>query len=335
VKYTNLRSFEKHLVDASPSHFADLYLILSKDSFQRKQVCDHLISALTLKDIQSFDASAEPIGTILEELNSLSFFSKKRVLLIQNLDKAPKNFLEKLETHLVKLNPAISLILSSASLSAVTKLYKRIEKMGIIFEQPEEKPWEKEKSAQEWVLSKAAQESKSMSQQTALFLVKQIGTDPAVLFQEIEKLICYVGERTELTVQDISSICSIAHTESIWQLGEAIFKRDAMMALRISKGLMEDGLAFLALLRQLRSQFETSYQICGILAQGGTSGDVTQQYPYMKGTILERNMQQARSYGLHSFKLGLLKIDETELKAKNSGIDMEILNELLIAHLVK
>lgn len=335
MKYTNLRAFEKHLQDASPNHFSDLYLILAKDGFQRKQVSNHLISALKLNDICSFDASSDSIEMVLEEFHSLSFFSKKRVLLIQNLEKAPKHFLEKLELHLAKLNPSIALILSSTSLSAATKLYKRIEKIGIIFEQPEEKPWEKEKSAQEWILSKVAQESKAISSQTALLLVKQVGTDAAILFQEIEKLICYVGERKELTAQDVLTICSTTHTESIWQLGEAVFKRDGMMALKISKGLIEDGLAFLALLRQLRSQFETSYQICAILSQGGTSGDVSQQYPYMKGAILEKNVQQARNYGMDSFKQGLLKIDETELKAKNSGIDMEVLNELLIATLVK
>jgi DNA polymerase III subunit delta len=340
VKYSNLRAFEKHIVDAAPNHFADLYLILSQDSFQRKQISDRLLSSALNKELHSdlnhqfLDASTNSVEVILEELSSYSFFSKKRGVLIQNLDKASKHMLEKLEMHLTNLNPSILLILTSASLSASTKLYKKIEKVGIILDLAEAKSWEKEKIAQEELISKIAQNKKRIHPSASLFLVKLIGTNPATLHQELEKLLCYIGEREEITIQDITTICTNTNTASIWQLGEAIFKREAAAAFRISKALLEEGNVFLALLRQLRSQFETGYQICCMIAQGNAPSDVTQQFPYMKGAILERHLQQAKAYGLPNFKKGLLKIDEIELKAKNSGIESEILNELLIASLI-
>jgi len=341
VKYTNIRAFEKHLADTSPKHFSDLYLILGKDSFQRKQMVDRLVTALSVEEkntglnVQHFDAPDTAIDSLLEELLSFSFFSKKRIVCVQNLDKAPKLFLEKLEAYLAQPNPSLWLILSASALNANTKLYKRIEKAGIILDIPEEKPWEREKSAQEWLTAQAAAAGKRFEPQACLHLVKQIGTDPAVLHQELEKLLCYIGERKDITVQDVSAISAATNVENIWQLGESIFRRDAPAALRISKALLDDGVAFLALLRQLRSQFETEYQVGCILAHGGNGGDVVQQFPYMKGAILEKHMQLGRSYGLEKFKAGLLKIDEIELKAKNSAADSETLNEILIVNLIK
>lgn len=341
VKYTNIRAFEKHLADASPKHFSDLYLILGKDSFQRKQIVDRLVAALSVEqqsrdlNVQYFDAPDTAIEVLLEELLSFTFFSKKRIVVVQNLDKAPKTFLEKLEAYFAQPNASVWLVLSSTALNANTKLFKRIEKAGIILDIPEEKPWEKEKSAQDWLLSKAAAAGKRFEPQACHFLIKQIGTDPAVLHQELEKLLCYIGERKEITGQDVSAICVTTNIENIWQLGESIFKRDASAALRISKALMEDGVAFLALLRQLRTQFETEYQVGCILAQGGNAMDVSQQFPYMKGAILDRHMHMAKSFGLDKFKAGLLKIDETELKVKNSGADPETLNEMMIVQLIK
>lgn len=335
MKYNNFRAFDKHLSDAAPNHFSDLYLILSKDNFNRKQAADAVISALTIQEVSPFDASTEPFGKFIEELTSLSFFSKKRIILVQHLDKAPKPFLEKLEIQLSKPHPGIVMILTAVSLNANTKLYKQIEKAGIIYEQPEEKPWEKEKTAQEWVVTKAAHSRKSISREAAMTLVKQAGTDTGILYQELEKLILYTGNQTEITVKDIESICVAVNTDSVWQLGEAIFKRDRLTALRISKGLMDDGLAFLALLRMLRNQFETGFQISTLLSESGSSAEITRLYPYMKGAILDKNIQQAKNFGIQKYKQGILAIDEAELKAKNSGIDEEILNELLIAKLTR
>jgi DNA polymerase III subunit delta len=342
VKYTNLRSFEKHLLSSSPDHFANPYLVTVQDSFQRKQICDRLVQCLSVGQDplnlngQIFDAATTTINALLEELSSFSFFTKKRVIVVQNLDKAPKVFLEKLTSYLDHPNLSITLILTGASLNASTKLYKQIEKLGVVLCLPEEKPWEKEKSAQNWLFDQASSSKKKLSPEACLFFVKQLGTNTAVLHNELEKLISYVGGAPEITVNDIIAICSTVNIASIWQLGEAIFRREAATAISISKSLLEDGSAnLLSLLRQLRYQFQTAYQVCCILASGAPSSSITEQFPHLKGAILERHMQLALSYGLQNFRAGILKIDETELKAKDSGADPALLNELLIVRLVK
>jgi len=53
----------------------------------------------------------------------------------------------------------------------------------------------------------------------------------------------------------------------------------------------------------------------------------------MKGFILERHMTMARGYGFKRLKSALLKIDDTELQAKNSGLDHYLLAEQLIIKL--
>lgn len=340
MKYNNIRAFEKHLIDSSPSHFVDVYLLMSKDDFQRKQAVDLLIRQLSKTasgkgfNVQSFEANEVSIERVLTELNSLSFFTEKGILLLQNLDKAPKNFLEKLEPAIAIPKLPIFLILSASSLTTASKLFKRIEKVGLILDLPEEKPWNKEKNVQEWLLSLSSSKGKSFSPRACLALIKRVGTDFSTLFQELEKLICYVGDRKEITDKDVQEICSVSPIENSWQLGEAIFKRDAASALRISKGLLENEVAFPALLRQLRSQFETEYQISSILSQGGGVHEINEQFPKMTPFIIERHIQQARSYGFTSFRKALLKIDETELNFKNSAGDAETLNDLLIAHLI-
>jgi DNA polymerase-3 subunit delta len=94
-----------------------------------------------------------------------------------------------------------------------------------------------------------------------------------------------------------------------------------------------EGQPFLPLLRQIRNQFLTEYQVCALLEQGQTSAEIFQEFPYMKGQILEKHIQNARDYGMGAFRKGLLAIDAAEIQAKNSGVDEQLLAELLIVKL--
>jgi len=340
VKYSNLRAFEKHLESASPSHFSELYLILIKDAFERKSAADRLIKSLLEGSrnpelaLRVFDGERLSVEDVCEELNSFSFFAEKRIVAIHGIDKLPKTALAKLEESFSQLNRSICLVLSGASMAANTRFYKKAEQAGVLLEIAEEKPWEKEKSAVEWVLTKVNALGKKIHPAIAQALIKQVGTDYALLHQEIEKINCYIGERNEIALQDINAVSVHVNSENAWQLGEAIFQRDVQAGLRISKALLSEGQSFLTLLRQVRTQLQTDFQVCAVLSQGGGAEQVTQLFPYMKGFILERHMRMAQSYGLERFKKGLQKVDEIELLAKSSGADPELLAEMLIVKLM-
>lgn len=335
MKYTTLRAFEKHLEEAAPLHFSSLYMILTKESFLRRSIGEKITAFLNADGkvlLKSFSAD-QPIESFLSELVTYNLFSKKQAFFLHNVEKFSKPDLEKLALHFRKMNPSTYLILLGSDLNGTTYFYKQAEKAGVILDLPEEKPWEKEKTVSNWLLETSLKNGKKMAHQTALSLVKQLGVDLALLSTELEKLICYVGDRAEISPEDISAISGIKNGDTIWQLSEALFKKDTSKALAVAKSMQEEGTALIGLLRQIRSQYQTELQISYILAQGGSSNDVVAQFPYMRGAILENHLNNARSWGVKKLKTGLLHIDNFELKAKNSSIDPEILTELLIVQL--
>jgi len=336
MKYNQLRAFEKHLQEAAPQHLLPVYLILGKEDFARKEALDGAIKMI-LEEAKNpklcckvFNPPQNSLQDVIAELEAFSFFEERKVVVAHQIEKWVKGDLSGLELFFSRPVKGVTLLLSSAALAANTNLYKKIEKAGAILDLPEEKAWEKEKSMQAWLIQQAARSGKKMDGMTAQTFVKQVGTDQATLGQELEKVICFIDQREAITPKDVALVCPINHSETIWQLGEALFKRDAGGALRISKGLLADGSPFLGLLRQIRSQFQTEYQISCILAEGGSPADVAQSYPYMKGAILEKHLHNARGYGKDKFREALLAIDATELMAKNSGADEDLLNEHLI-----
>lgn len=333
-------AFEKHLEDAAPLHFSSLYTVLAKEEFIRKQAIEKLVFWVLKEEnsknlcLQLFDAEKEKIETVLQELQTLSFFAKKRLLIIQNAEALDKSSTTRLEAYFLSPNPTICLAIIATTINRATTFYKKAEKAGIVLDVAEEKPWEKERTAAEWLYHEATRHKKSLPLAICQQMVKQLGTNQTLLHSELQKLLCYIGDKPKIEGSDVAAICTRLNVENVWQLGEAIFRRDAATALRVSRGLLDEGVAIFALLRQIRTQFQTEYQVCSILNDGGSHADVTQEFPYMKGTILDRHVNQAQHYGIANFKKGLLTIDATELQAKNSAVDPEFLLDMLIIKLV-
>lgn len=341
MRYDNLRAFQKHLEGAKPLHLSSLYLISGKESFECQEAIHLLLSSLfSSPQERELGLSVAEGGELSEKelsllLQSRSFFSEKRVVWIQQAEKlkeALKNQLEKVFIHPI---PSLTLLLSGLPLQKNSSFYKSAEKGGIILEFVEIKPWEKEKRLAEWAGQRVAAARKLISYPVCQALVKQTGGDQAILAQEVEKLLCYCIEKREVTLQDVEAICIREPSDSIWNVGEALFRRDRKGALERLGNLLIEGQALLPLLRQIRGQFQTDYQVALLLAQGKSSQEITQQFPYMKGQILEKHLQQAREYGLHAFKTGILALDEAEQKLKNSFADERRLAELLILQLTR
>lgn len=337
MKYANIEALYKHLKDASQEHRAPVYAILVKDDFERKEVVDHLAATLIPeKDEFSrtlIDASKKELDQVMPSLKSNSLFSKKRIVIVQQADKITKPTSTYLEEYFAKPNPDVTLILSAPSLHKGTKFYKNAEKFGVILEIPEEKPWEKEKSAVAHVVQKAKSLGKQIHPQAAQELVKQIGSDAGLLHQELEKLYLYVEDRPEITLQDVNAISTQIHTDSIWQLMDAIFQRKAGDALTICHHQISSGDSLFPFLRLIRSQFQTKLQIASILASGGSPVEVSQRFPQFRGRNLDNQISYAKNWGVEKLSKGILSIDQTELLAKSCQVDHLILAETLLAKL--
>lgn len=340
MKFTNTQGFTKHIHETCPGHFSRVYLLIGKEDFERKEMEKTLINQLIGKNnsrehvLHLFDGESARIDSVLDELFTKSFFASHRVICIQNGEKLDKVAMNKLEDYFENPSPTSFLVISATAINRATKFYKKGGKAGIILDLEEEKPWEKENSLINKVTEWAQQENKKLDAQTARYFIQHAGIEQSNLYSEMEKLLCYTAEKNNITKEDIFAICTKVHTENGWQLGDAIFRRDGASALNTATSLLQEGTAFFLLMRQIRSQFQTKLQICSILEEGGYSDEIQQKYPYMKGQILQQNIQQAKNYGKLALQKGILWIDEAELQAKSSATDPALITQRLIIKLI-
>lgn len=342
MRYDNLRAFEKHLEGAAPHHLSSLYFVIGKEEGDVQEAVDLLFRYLFPSgkgkelSLSSFDGGEVQAGELENALYSPSFFSSSSVVWIRQAEKLKKPLQEIIQNYWTRPHPSLIFVMTASNWAKNTLFYKGAEKAGIIVDFVELKPWEKEKRLIEWVNKQAAVARKIISYPASELLIKRVGhEDAALVHQEWEKILCFIGDKKEITVSDIQAICAYSHADSVWQLGEAIFRRDGGAAMRTAHALLAEGQPLLPLLRQIRNQFQTEYQISLMLAQGKQSGDIAQEFPYMKGQILTRHIQQAQHYGAENLRKGLLAIDDAELRSKSFALDETILLELLITRLTE
>lgn len=335
MKFGQKRAFEKHLIEAAPQHFAPIYLLITQDDYERKVLARKLSTAL-LGELSSdehhcikLNGAQHTIRDLIQELGSMNFFAKKRVVIFENAQELKKEDTAKLEEYFSHPDPAVFLVLTASAINRATRFYKQSEKVGVILDIEPEKPWEKEASLIEAVSAWFKKEGVRLQPGVAQALVKSVNNDQSLLNQEMEKIICYLGDHKEFSLDDLEIIGAGQTIQNAWQLGDAIFSRRGGEALQISRQLLDNGEPLIGLLRALRTQFQT--RLMGATAQ---PEEVQSRFPYLRGQMLHKQIQQARQYGADSCRKGLLLIDEAELRAKNSAMTSDLIIESLIFNLV-
>jgi len=324
MKYSRLTGFEKHLEAAAKSSFSELYLILAKDDGERQIALDKLRAHVPA--MRSYSAKEVREEEIMRELETFSLLQPKKWIHISEAHFLKKSALEWLKSYFEKPSPGVYLVLSFGDLKLDASFYKKAEKHGVILEMAEEKPWEKEKTVAEWLVQELASRGKTAAPQVIQELIGAVGTDMSVLLNELDKLVCFIGERAAITPADLQAIAAATSQETGWQLSEALLTRAAGPAFKIVRGLFAQEISFFLILRQIRSQFQTAFQIA-------TSSQ--QDFPKMKDTLWKRHLQLAQAYGVERLPQALLHIDNIELTAKNGVDRYDLLADLLICRLVR
>jgi len=185
-------------------------------------------------------------------------------------------------------------------------------------------------------------------------LIERVGEDADRLLGELEKLASYVGGRAEATEQDVLAVTVVVTEESVFDLVDAIGRRDGTSALRLLDGLLPEGSARGAAIplvgmiaRQLRLIWQAHY-----LQQAGYGVARFQEAPAELLEKLPENQNLAEEVRRHHFlgpkyaaqsrnfsdsqlarALDRVYQADLALKGQSGSLDDRTVMELLIADL--
>ena len=198
-----------------------------------------------------------PLATILDELRTPSFFSASRVVVVAPADGFVTTHSATLLEHIESGFVGGHLVVFQNSLDQRTRWGKQIGQKGWIVEcrQPYDRPppwdlrtaiWDSELS--QWVSQRARDKGLSLSPQNAFHIHSRVGTDLAVLDEELEKLATYVAGRSDkkvaadrVTKEAIEAVIGDLREDSVFSLVDLVLERRLPEALESTHRLFERG----------------------------------------------------------------------------------------------
>ena len=191
---------------------------------------------------------------IIAAARTLPVMARARLVLVRGAgEKRAEKFLEgALLEYLEAPLESTCLVLEGESVDKRQKWVKRVQKLGQVIEcTGPERPAE----VRRWIEGRMKQRGMKPSSGVATALFDLVGPDLDRLALEVEKLGLFVGERGEVSADDVAELVGQLRPRAVYELTDAIGERRLANALRLVAELSDQGQPPLALIGALANHF--------------------------------------------------------------------------------
>jgi DNA polymerase-3 subunit delta len=266
--------------------------------------------------VARFSGADLDLKQLMDSLETASLFGGETVAVIDSAEKILKLTLTELQTILpLSFGHLIFGIGGKSPLISIT------EKQGILFDLLDEKIWDKEKRLRDLMDTKVKEANVTISSDAmALFLERQ-EKDSATLEHEMDKLLCYIGEKRQIDRDDVLAIVTASRSSTLWYTAEEI-----VWERKLSERLDES--SFHALMGAIRSQLQLGLKISSLLEQGASREEWSEALPRVFAKTLEKRTSQAAKLGSAYFTSGLTTLFDIELRSRSGSSELLALLDL-------
>lgn len=253
--------------------------VLSGDEELLKRHALQCIQTVALGDVDPelavsrFAGDSSEFSTIRNELASVSFFSDRRLVIVDAADPFVTKFRSQLEAYVASPAATGVLVLDVKAFPATTNLAKAIPDGGhIVCKAPAERylsRW-----SVDWC---AAHYGKKISNQAAQLLVELIGSALGIIDQELQKLCDFVGDRPSIEMKDVDDLVGRSRGANIFRILDAIGAGRPALAIEVLEEAFTHGDDPMKVLAALGVQLRRLGRVARLSKQGYTLDDAMQQ----------------------------------------------------------
>ena len=243
-------------VDAEP-----IYAVYGDDDYLRRETLHAIVGAALGSEadelsVRRFAGEQATLVDVLDELRTLPFLARARVVIVDEADPFVSSHRKELEAYVEHPAETGVLVLSVKLWPSNTNLAKRVNQAGLAVEC--KSPSERE--LPDWLVEVAESRfSVKLDKNAAKLLVELVGPEIELLVPEIEKLATYVGERARIGHSDVTRLVGAGRVETIWKTLEAATTGSASQAIGLLDRLLSSGEAPVGLLAAMVASLRKLY----------------------------------------------------------------------------
>ena len=291
-----MKTLNEHLKKKT---FKNVYLLYGDEAYLRNQYRDRLKQAM-ISDGDTMNLSCfEGKGIDEKELTALAdtvpFFSDYRLIFVESeVDKRNKLF------------KAVSAAGYAANLTM---------------------PGDKQLIL--WLAGMVKKENKLIQEQTLQYFLQIVEHDMNGMRQEMEKLICYVGQRQVIEKADVDAVCCVFVENKIFDMIRAVAEKNQRQAMQLYDDLVTLKEPPMRILYLIIKQFNTLYEIRDLAVQGYPASAIAEKTA-VRDFIVKRNISLGRHFELSALRQAVEDGTELEEAVKTGRITDRLAVEMMI-----
>lgn len=287
--------------DLKTGQLKQIYLLYGEEDYLKKQYRDKLHQAIVpLEDTMNYayyEGKGINVREVIDLAETLPFFSERRLIILENSGFF-KTASPELADYMKELPKTTAMIFVETEIDKRGKLYKAVKDKGRVVELGRQD----EGTLLRWVAGHVKREGKQITEQTIRFFLTKVGTDMENIQKELEKLFCYTLEKQEITVGDVEEICTTQITNQVFDMVDAVAKKQQRKALDYYYDLLALKEPPMRILFLLTRQFRLLWEVKDMDRQGYPRKEIASKaglHPFVVGKYQE----QARSFSERSLRM--------------------------------
>lgn len=339
-----------------------IYLIHGPDELLRSEALAPLRAALGPAEMAElsttwFDGRKAAVSEVLHACDALPFLTPKRLVIVEGLigrlsrrskgedgaeasaeEAADSSAAGRERTALLAYLPQLPettdlALVEPVQLPRADPIVKKIEELArqgsaqiVVCDAPPQA------ELPAWIVQRAQRKGAAIERAAAQELATYVGRNLRLLDNELEKLIAYRGGQGAITQRDVRLLTPYTQEASVFDLVDAIGRRDGPTALRLLRDLEQGGAAPLYLLSMIVRQFRILLQVGELAAQGMGKDAIAAAiglHPYPT----QKAMQQSRQWRLAELEAVYDRLLATDVAIKTGKLPDDLALELLVIDL--
>ena len=314
--------------DIKMGQLKNVYLLYGTEDYLKRQYRDMLKHALVEPDdtmnFSAYEGKDINPKELIDLSETLPFFKEKRMILVENSGFF-KNSCDDLAEYMSQVPESTCFVFVEEEVDKRSKLFKAASRAGsaVEFETP------KEDMLIRWILGRIQREGKKITQSVMQLFLSKTGSDMENIDKELEKLICYTLDKTEISAADVEAICTGQRENKIFEMIDAISAKNQKKALDLYYDLLALKEAPMRILFLIARQFQNLLLIKSMSAKGYPAVSIAKTAG-MPSFAVQKNLRQAGAFKINQLKEAIEDCGQAEEDVKTGRMADQLAVELLI-----
>ena len=307
------------------------YLLESTDFLSIQNEIADIIKKESFQDsaISIYDLEETLLENALEDLDTYSFLTEKKVIIIKNIESIDQEEYAKDIKHLFQYldnpNPDNLLIITSKKLNNVLKITKELKKKCEFIQVSMNPDTFIKKELKDYKLEPGVQK----------ILLEYCKEDITKLKNECLKLKTYKFEEKEILKKDVEEMCIEKlgdGTELTFAFSRSLAEKNKKDALLKYKELLKYNIEPYSIVGLLASQIRILYQVKSLEDQGMRNTEIANELN-KKPFYIQKTSELTRFYTKKELLELMMKLENIDIQIKTTDLDPNSLIELFILNI--